>query len=210
MADPIPVDSMIETAPEPGRRERKKQATRDELMTHAARLFAERGFDAVTTSDIAEAADVSQRTFFRHFESKEAVLYGRSDEMWTEIEAAFRARPAGESVIDSVVAALSVIGQAYEADPDMTYLQARLAAGYPAVAAYARAVVQTRWERGLTALISERMGVDSSIDPRPEIIAGATFSAFRAAIRRWSTEQGRRPFADLLDESLDGLSRLAG
>jgi AcrR family transcriptional regulator len=59
---------------EPGRRERKKQQTRQTLIATAARLFEERGYEATAVADIAEAADVSKRTFFLHFPTKEDVL----------------------------------------------------------------------------------------------------------------------------------------
>src|SRR5213595_2916641 len=75
-----------------GRRERKRNQTHAELVAAATRLFAERGFDETTTEAIAEAADVSQRTFFRHFASKEAVLYGESEELAAGLRDAILAR----------------------------------------------------------------------------------------------------------------------
>lgn len=187
---------------EPGRRERKKQATRDELMEHAARLFGERGFDAVTTADIAEAADVSQRTFFRHFPSKEAVLYGHAHVLRERMLAEFAGRPDDEPVVQSVIAAVRAMSEYYETHRDETFLQARLAAEFPAVAAHARATVQSEWEHELTAAIGARMGVDPLADPRPEILAGAAFAAYRAAVRRWSAGAGHDEFGTLLDDSL--------
>ena len=195
---------------EPGRRERKKQATRDELLDHAARLFTERGFDAVTTADIAEAADVSQRTFFRHFPSKEAVLYGHAHVLREGMLAAFADRPTGESVVASVIAAVRAMATYYETHRDETFLQAQLAADFPAVAAYARAYVQSDWEHELTAAIADRMDVDPLADPRPEILSGAAFAAYRAAVRRWSAAGGRDAFGDLLDESLAALAAFRG
>ena len=195
---------------EPGRRERKKQATRDELLDHAARLFTERGFDAVTTADIAEAADVSQRTFFRHFPSKEAVLYGHAHMLREGMLAAFAARPTDESVVASVIAAVRAMATYYETHRDETFLQAQLAADFPAVAAYARAYVQSDWEHELTAAIADRMDVDPLADPRPEILSGAAFAAYRAAVRRWSAAGGRDAFGDLLDESLAALAAFRG
>ena len=195
---------------EPGRRERKKQATRDELLDHAARLFAERGFDAVTTADIAEAADVSQRTFFRHFPSKEAVLYGHAHVLREGMLAEFGSRPDDESVIASVIAAVRAMAAYYDTHRDETFLQAQLAADFPAVAAYARAYVQSDWEHELTAAIADRMGVDPLADPRPEILSGAAFAAYRAAVRRWSAAGGRDAFGDLLDESLSALAAFRG
>ena len=195
---------------EPGRRERKKQATRDELMEHAARLFAARGFDAVTTADIAEAADVSQRTFFRHFPSKEAVLYGHAHLLREGMLDEFASRPADEPVVESVLAAVRSMSDYYDTYRDETFLQAELAAAFPAVAAYARAYVQSEWEHELTAAIARRMGVDPLADPRPEIVAGAAFAAYRAAVRRWSANAGRDDFRTLLDESLDVLAAFRG
>lgn len=57
-----------------GARARAKRDLSDSLRTHALRLFIEKGFDAVTVADIAEAADVTPRTFFRYFPSKETVV----------------------------------------------------------------------------------------------------------------------------------------
>lgn len=209
MAD-VTTEAPTEPDATPGRRERKKQATRDELMDHAARLFGERGFDAVTTADIAEAADVSQRTFFRHFPSKEAVLYGQAHILREEMLAEFAARPPSEPVVESVIAAVREMATYYESHRDETFLQARLAAEFPAVAAHARATVQSDWEHELTAAIAGRMDVDPLADPRPEILAGAAFAAYRAAVRRWSAEGGRAEFRTLLDDSLAVLGTFRG
>jgi AcrR family transcriptional regulator len=189
-----------------GRRARKKQHTRDELIAAAVRLFAEQGFDETTTIEIAEAADVSQRTFFRHFASKEAVLYGDSDVIAQAFGDAIRNRPAKEEPLEAVAAALRSLTEIYAGDAERTFLQAQLAARYPSVSAYSRAVVQRSLELAVTAAIAERMGVDPLKDPRPEVVAGATMSAVRFALRQWVTS--RRP-GDLLALTAKALTSLS-
>ena len=61
-------------APAQGRREAHKQATRQALQQAADRLFAEQGYGATTVRDIAEAAGVTERTFFRYFTGKEELI----------------------------------------------------------------------------------------------------------------------------------------
>ncbi|WP_138734115.1 TetR family transcriptional regulator [Modestobacter excelsi] len=75
------------TADSGGRRERRKAQTRAAVRETAQRLFAERGFDAVTIADVAAAADVAVQTVFNHFETKEALFFaGRTP--WVELSVA--------------------------------------------------------------------------------------------------------------------------
>jgi AcrR family transcriptional regulator len=83
---------------ETGRRERKKQQTRQALEEAASALFAERGFDAVTVAEIADAADVAVGTVFNYFGSKEELFFDRLDGMVAELTAAVRDRPDGTGV----------------------------------------------------------------------------------------------------------------
>jgi len=203
-----PAEDPTPATAEPGRRDRKKLQTRDELILHAARLFDANGFDAVTTEQIAEAADVSQRTFFRHFPSKEAVLYADTDVLRERMRAAFDARPADEAVTLSVTHAMMAITNDYPDDRDLRYLQARLGSTSPALSAYARAVVQASWEHELTTAIAERLAVDPLEDARPEILAGAAFSALRAATRQWFAHDGRGDLPEVLRRALGAIARL--
>ena len=185
-----------------GRRERKKNQTREDLIAAAARLFAEQGFEATTTEQIADAADVSQRTFFRHFPSKEAVLYGDQAELEEAFAAAILARQADEPPLVAVAAALAAPTANLAAHGERTLLQARLAASSPAVSAYSRAVVQRGLERAVIAALAQRMGVNPTKDPRPEVIAGAAMSALRVALRRWAGGGGRGDLRKLVATSL--------
>jgi AcrR family transcriptional regulator len=192
-----------------GRRERKKNRTRQELIEAATKLFASRGFDETTTEDIAEAADVSQRTFFRHFSSKEAVLYGDMDELLSRYRAILEGRPAGEPLVESVRASVLALADDYDDQRKLRLLQAKLAATYPAVSAYSRAVVQHAWEMELTDSLARRMNVDPETDPRPEIIASAAMAALRHSIRRWARARGRAELPLIVTEALDALTEVA-
>ncbi|TRV80967.1 TetR family transcriptional regulator [Streptomyces sp. 130] len=86
-------------APTPmGRRERKKAATRQAIADAALRLFLERGYDDVGIREIADAADVSTTTLFKHFTGKEALVFDRQEEMKAHQLDAVRNRPKGQSV----------------------------------------------------------------------------------------------------------------
>ncbi|QKG19315.1 TetR/AcrR family transcriptional regulator [Actinomadura verrucosospora] len=81
-----------------GRRERKKAATRKALADAALRLFLEHGYDNVGIKDVAEAADVSTTTLFKHFPSKEALVFDLDADVEAALVAAVRDRAAGTSV----------------------------------------------------------------------------------------------------------------
>src|SRR5215210_5509919 len=83
----------------PGLRERKKQQTRQLIADTARRLFAERGFDAVTVVEVARAADVSEATVFNYFPTKEDLFYNRLEAFEEELLAAIRDREPGASVL---------------------------------------------------------------------------------------------------------------
>jgi len=83
-----------------GLRERKKRATRDAIAAAARRLFAERGFDAVTVAEVAVAADVSEKTVFNHFATKEDLVFAGGDTRLDQLKTAIAQRPAGTPVLD--------------------------------------------------------------------------------------------------------------
>lgn len=186
-----------------GRRERKKNRTRTDLIEAATALFATRGFDETTTDDIAEAADVSQRTFFRHFASKEAVLYGDTDELLVRLRRALDGRPGDEAPWVAVRAAVLALADGYDDQRKLRLLQARLAASYPSVSAYSRAVVAHAWQQAIAEGVAGRMGVDSARDPLPEIIAAAAVAALGHATARWVRSRGRSNLPKLAADALD-------
>lgn len=88
--------------PTSGRRERKKAQTRQSIADAAMRLFLQRGFDAVTVAEIAEAADVAVSTLFKHFPTKEALVFSRDDAIASGLVRAVTDRPAGTPVLHAI------------------------------------------------------------------------------------------------------------
>src|SRR5919108_5317652 len=86
------------SVPPVGRRERKKAATRQAIADAALELFLERGYDQVSIRDIADAADVSTTTVFKHFTGKEALVFDQDQDRESELITAVRQRAAGESI----------------------------------------------------------------------------------------------------------------
>ena len=118
---------------EAGLRARKKQRTKADLERAAMRLFAERGFDAVTVDDIAAAVDVSARTFFRHFGSKDDVLMSFHRERLDRLRKQLASRPGDESPLVAVRQAMVAMAEDYEADKEDLFLRTRLMADTPSL-----------------------------------------------------------------------------
>jgi len=198
----------VASTKEVGRRDRKKNDTRDRLINEAARLFGSKGFDETTTTEIAEAADVAQRTLFRHFPTKEAVLFGDMVDLRFELRAALAARPPSETVIEAVRQAMLALADDHQRHADRRRLQFALAAAVPSISAYSRAVVQASWEREIINAVAERLDVDPIDDPRPEILAGAAMSALRVATRQWTASAAKGDFVALADRALRSITTL--
>ena len=94
--------SGTDAATDEGLRERKKRRTRREISDVATRLFAEHGFEGVTLAQIADAAEVSVKTIFNHFGSKEDLYFDRLAEARTDLVATIAERPEGTTVLRAV------------------------------------------------------------------------------------------------------------
>ncbi|MGW7578418.1 TetR/AcrR family transcriptional regulator [Streptomyces sp. NPDC054765] len=99
-----------------GRRERKKARTRQSLADAALRLFLDRGYDQVGVKDVADAADVSVTTLFKHFPSKEALVFDQDDDIEAALVAAVRERAPGRSIPQALREHV-LLAQAPAADP---------------------------------------------------------------------------------------------
>jgi AcrR family transcriptional regulator len=174
-----------------GLRERKKVRTRAQLTDAAIRLFTERGFDATTVEDITEEVEVSPRTFFRYFDSKEDVVVRLFDDTGLELRAMFTA----------VRAALGWLVRRYTDHADRVLAVKRLAADTPAIRA-ALLDKHARWENAMTDELAARLGVDPDRDPRPRLVAAVAWAAFSTAVARWVASDGREDLRALADQAL--------
>jgi AcrR family transcriptional regulator len=184
-----------------GLRERKKLRTRAQLTDAAIRLFTDRGFDATTVEDIAEAVEVSPRTFFRYFDSKEDVVVRLFDDTGQQLRAMLAARPTEEPPFTAVRAALGSLVQLYTAQADRVLAIKRLAFGTSAIRA-ALLDRQAQWENGMTDELAVRLGVDPDRDPRPGLVAAVAWAAFSTAVARWVASDGREDLRALVDQAL--------
>jgi AcrR family transcriptional regulator len=181
-----------------GRRERKLQQTRSSLTRSALDLFLERGFDAVTVVDIANHADVDPSTFFRHFGSKEALLFTDMDNYVATIRPLLAERPADEPLIESLRTVSLRLVDSY--DYELENLRAELTES----SAQLRAQVVVHREQvaaDLAQLIGERLRIDPQADPRPYLAATvwiAAFDWFRH--RRVSTHKRVKDAAGAIDD----------
>jgi AcrR family transcriptional regulator len=104
--------------PQPGLRERKKQRTRETIARAAHELFVERGYHATTLPDIAQAADVSTRTIFAYFPSKEDILFSDFPLIKDGLAQALAERPEGEDALETVRAFILSLHKVEETDVD--------------------------------------------------------------------------------------------
>ncbi|GLW12596.1 hypothetical protein Misp01_77240 [Microtetraspora sp. NBRC 13810] len=122
---------------EAGLRERKKRRTRQALVEAAVRLFEEKGYDGVTVAEIAAAAEVSTRTFFLHFQTKDDVLFANAAPR-IDLGLQVIAERAGEPMREVLGRAMeAMIGHVWDGDltSGLAALRVRLAAGAPALQA---------------------------------------------------------------------------
>ncbi|MFF4604719.1 TetR/AcrR family transcriptional regulator [Streptomyces sp. NPDC001339] len=142
--------------PAPGRRERKKAQTRKALADAALRLFLERGYDRVSVKDVAEAADVSVTTLFKHFSGKEALVFDRDAELGAALVAAVRDREAGRTVLDALHEHLREVLLSARRAPEFRGFR-ELVETTPALVEYAHRM-WLRHEEALAGAIAEAAG----------------------------------------------------
>src|SRR5262245_6930269 len=97
-----------------GLRERKKERTREQLVEAALRLFTQRGYEETTIDEVVDAVEVSPRTFFRYFQSKEDVLVAWVDEFIDRVRDALAATPPDEDPYTALRNALAEAVTVYE------------------------------------------------------------------------------------------------
>jgi AcrR family transcriptional regulator len=170
----VTADKLAEEQPI-GRRERKLQQTRLSLTRSALDLFSERGFDAVTVVDIADRSDVDPSTFFRHFRSKESLLFTDMDNYVATIRPLLAERPADEPLIESLRAVSLRLGDSY--DYELENLRAELTESSEELRAQV-VIHRERVAADLAQLIGERLRIDSQADPRPYLAATVWVAAF--------------------------------
>ncbi|MFE2282551.1 TetR family transcriptional regulator [Streptomyces sp. NPDC059454] len=204
------VGTAVGAPPRPGLRERKKQRTRDALVRAALELIATRGYEGTTVDDIAAAVDVSQRTFFRYFASKEEVVFFVPRLAESHVVEAVRARPPGEAPLEvlrrAVLDSWDGINEAVEqlVPLELHMRVYRVIESTPALlAAHLRRA--TELEEELARIVAEREGLDVDADPRPRILVAAFGGVVRVAERRWSTgdDLSAEAMRDLMTTCLD-------
>ena len=171
----------------PGLRLRKRQQTRERLTQAAMALFLERGFEATTLDDIAAAADISRRSFFHYFASKEDVVFAWQEESTAALIAAVAARPASESMLTAAESAISAMVRQFE--PGEAIAMACLKRDNPALQARDQ-VKYEQLERSLAEALGRRAGHPAET-LHVRLVAMIATGAMRIGGELWAAEGAR-------------------
>ncbi len=178
--------------------ERKQELVRAELSNAAWRLFGERGYEATTVAEIAAAAGVSRRTFFRYYASKEDVLVETSDDLAEAMLAAMAERPLDEPPLLAIERALVPVLASRIARTDRLHTIIRLLRESRTLR---RAMLERHalMEERLAVQLAVRLGVDVAIDSTPTLLAFVARAMMDTAFNV-AYDHGRTDVAALVSE----------
>jgi AcrR family transcriptional regulator len=192
-----------------GLRERKKARTREAIVVAAIDLFERQGYDATTVEEIAAAADVSQRTFFRYFDSKLDVVMAPKEHSDRSLEDLIAARPAEESPIEAFRQVLrQELTNVMRAD-DLTTRQFQLVMRTPSLRSFAHEHFNAHRDE-FAHVFATRLGVaDDAL--APQVMATTAAGVMWTVVDRW-VDEGAAPdrLGPLLDEAFGLLTRGLG
>src|SRR6266496_371305 len=192
--DPLPV------------RERTRRAVRGELAQLAVSLFVEKGYDETTIDDLAAAAGMSKRTFFRYFASKEELVMGKYEFFGQQLAEDLAARPVDEPLWVSLRQIFGRVADHVENDARRAESVAmeKIVRDHPTLnASYLERV--SRMQELVLDEVRTRTGRSDPADPRTAAIVGAAFSCLIAAWSTWLTTDQAKPFGVLLDQALGAI-----
>lgn len=178
---------------------------RGRLAQAALALYAEQGFEQTTAAEIARAAGLTERTFFRHFADKREVLFYGMDSLRDLIVRAIADAPCSAGPMDAVVAALQVVGATVQETPEI----ARMRAGVMS----ANAELRERELIKLAELAAAMAGAlrDRGVaEPSASLAAETGIAVYRVAFARWVSEPGQPDLLSILRESMAGLRDVIG
>jgi AcrR family transcriptional regulator len=186
-----------------GRRERKRRQTRERIEAEARALFLERGFDGTTIEDITEAADVSKRSFFDYFPSKEEVVFAWQDKFADELADAVAAQPKDASIVAVIEGALSSLVLIASSDPQRLAIGA-LIRDTPVLRARDQ-LKYAKLEKKLTDALRARFGGGEEERLRLGLLSAIVVSTLRIGGECWNErpqELSLQEFAHRMFEQL--------
>ncbi|HEY7593811.1 MAG TPA: mycofactocin system transcriptional regulator [Actinophytocola sp.] len=183
-------------APRPGRR---PATTRDELTHLALELFAAKGFDATTVDDIAAAAGIGRRTFFRYFASKNDLPWGDFDERLEDMRKHFARIPDGTPLMEAVRIATIEFNRMPPAE--VRYHRERMALLLRVPTLLAHSTLRfAAWRQVVAEFAGHRLGLPEG-DLQPQAIAWAALGIALSAYEQWLDHEDS-DLSELLDRSL--------
>lgn len=196
-ADPPAID------PGPGLRERRRVRTKLMIQAEALRLFADKGYEQTTVDDIAHAAAMSPRTFFRYFPTKEdVVLWDEYDEQpFTDFLAS---QAHGDPLVRLISAVRAIIAGVHDRDRDLLLARTKLSFRVPEIRA--RFLDQQVATVGaIFPQLAQALGGDpDDLDLR--VMLTAMFAAMIVAVERWQHDDGREELIDVVDAAVASLA----
>jgi AcrR family transcriptional regulator len=193
------------------RHQLRRRSTHEALRQAALKSFARKGFAKVTVTELAAEAGVTERTFFRHFPTKEAVLFQDYETQLEWLAEALAQRPASESLFDAVLASVAAFPHDLEVVRQAAAARAELISA-ERIASHLR-VVQSSFARALTDFIRNRNPDAANIDLAAEVAGSALASALVVAVENWGRNGCAGDLGELVAASLgllrSGLAPLA-
>lgn len=189
---------------------RRREETSESFEKAALALFAERGYHNVTVADVADAAGVTARTLFRYFPTKEDLLLALPRRSVARLELALSELEPSDEPVQTVWQLLVDLSSYHRPAADTIQLWSRAIADAPEVLARMRGERVTVIEGALTAYFATSLGVDTSTDVRPSVLAASLHAAERAVMNHWAAHQSRPDLATLFEEAFSSLFQLHG
>jgi len=195
---------MNESSEPRGLRERKKLKARRELERVALELFIAKGFEQTTIREIADAADMSPRTFFRYFSSKEEVIFARTSEDIEALKARLRSRPESEPPYESLRHSFIEWADHLQASKEDIGARVQVTAAADALRRRA-AQLRDHFAGALARELSER--APHSDAARHTLVASVCVQTMMLALIQWNRADQQRPLRDFMREGFERLER---